>query len=711
MAGTSYSDYNRSLDLDTGIHTSTSLISGDNSSKLLTTSLFCSYPAQSCVYAISSDTRPLPGPVTVSLGNQLMNSSLVNVTCGDGLARLSGITQADIGMKFDAVARVLQSAGNSSNVNITTSCSPDQPGLLVIQPSPEQTSLAIIFSAESNYDETKGTAQDNYSFRADQDPGDVVEQRTAELVASQTYQDLLEDHTKDFSDLMGLFSLNIPDTANSSGLETSELVARYTNQSSDPYLESLLFDYSRYLLISSVREGSLPPNLQGLWTESLVPAWDGSYVTDINLQMAYWGAEQTGLGGLAQPLFDFMTNTWAPRGTETAQLLYNGSGWVAHAEMNTFGYTGMEEVAMWTNCESVSSFATLTFPYALTKLSITPDPASVAWLMQHVFDHYDYSRNVTWLAESGYPLLKSIASFWVSQLQEDLFFNDGTLVVNPCNSPEHGPTTFGCTHYGQVIHQVFEAVLSTASLVSDADTAFLDQVGSALARLDTGIHIDNENSTDTIPGVLREWKVPDSYLYNVYPVHRHISHLVGWFPGYSISSFAGGYTNATLQKAVRASLIARGDGTDLDGDGGNYGWPKVWRGACWARLNDSAKAYEELQLSISNNLAPNLLSMYGYKSPPFQIDMNYGWAGNVLSMLVVDLPLASAVTENISTRTVVLGPAIPAAWGGGSIKGLRIRGGMVVDIEWDDQGVVTQKQVVSGATTGVRFVNVDGQEL
>lgn len=351
--------------------------------------------------------------------------------------------------------------------------------------------------------------------------------------------------------------------------------------------------------------------------------------------------------------------------------------------------------------------------------------------MQHVFDHYDYSRNLTWLAERGYPLLEAVASFWVSQLQEDLFFNDGTLVVNPCNSPEHGPTTFGCTHYGQVIHQVFEAVLSTAPLLlaspdknHTVDTALLEQVASALARLDTGIHIDpgdpedDPESSSTTPapggtaGALREWKVPDAYLYNVYPVHRHISHLVGWFPGYALSGFAGGYgTNATLQAAVRASLVARGDGTDLDGDGGDYGWPKVWRGACWARLNDSARAYGELRLSVVHNVAPNLLSMYGGgKSAPFQIDMNFGWAGNVLSMLVVDLPLAQAQAQK-TTRTVVLGPAIPAAWGGGSVKGLRIRGGLVVDFGWDGRGVVTRNEVVSGNAADVRFVNVEGQAL
>lgn len=328
-------------------------------------------------------------------------------------------------------------------------------------------------------------------------------------------------------------------------------------------------------------------------------------------------------------------------------------------------------------------------------------------MMLHVFDHWDYDRNVTWLTETGYPLLKGVASFWISQLQEDRFFNDSTLVVNPCNSAEQGPTTFGCTHYQQLIHQLFEAVLSTASLASESDTGFLTLVSNALSSLDTGIHIDPDTTYGT--GVLKEWKVPDSYLFNVYPQHRHISHLVGWYPGNTISGFSDGYSNTTLQEAVRASLIARGDGTSADGNGGNYGWPKVWRGACWARLNDSSKAHEELQLTLLNNVAPNLLSMYSGKNPPFQIDMNFGWAGNVLSMLVVDLPLPSGRGEEM--RTVVLGPAIPSAWGGGNVEGLRVRGGIVVDFEWDADGLVTSKSIVGGEADKVRFVNVQGQVL
>lgn len=328
-------------------------------------------------------------------------------------------------------------------------------------------------------------------------------------------------------------------------------------------------------------------------------------------------------------------------------------------------------------------------------------------MMLHVFDHYDYTYgDLSWLTETGYPLLKGVATFWLSQLQPDTFYNDGTLVVNPCNSPEQGPTTFGCTHYQQLIHQILDHVLTLAPIVSDTDTVFLSAVTSSLEALDKGIHVDSET------GVLKEWKVPGSYLYNVYPKHRHLSHLVGWYPGSTLSSLAGGYgTNTALQSAVRAALDERGDGTDADTGGtGNYGWPKAWRGACWARLNDTGKAYRELRLAARENLAGNLLSMYAGADPPFQIDMNFGFAGNVLAMLAVDLPAAAGGRGTGEAGTVVLGPAIPEAWGGGSVTGLRLRGGGSVGFEWDEMGVVTAARV-SGSSTEVKVVNKEGSVL
>lgn len=333
--GNDYEYYNRTLNLENGVHTATWASNGTS----FTTSVFCSYPAQSCVYSLAS-SQTIPD-VTISLVNELMEPGLVNQTCGQGYARLTGITQASIGMKFDAIARV--------SGNVSTSCSANG-GLLTVPSTPGQTSVTIVFSAESDYDQTKGNAEDDYSFRG-ADPSAIVEDRITSA-ASSKYETLLSDHVEDYASLMAVFMLNLPDTANSSALETADLVSRYTTGNSDPFLESLMLDYSRHLLVSSSREGSLPANLAGRWTEQLSPAWSGDYHANINLQMNYWGADQTGLGSVSKPLFAYMADTWAPRGSETAKLLYNGSGWVVHDEMNTFGYTGMKNDAQWANCES-----------------------------------------------------------------------------------------------------------------------------------------------------------------------------------------------------------------------------------------------------------------------------------------------------------------------------------------------------------------------
>lgn len=181
---------------------------------------------------------------------------------------------------------------------------------------------------------------------------------------------------------------------------------------------------------------------------------------------------------------------------------------------------------------------------------------------------------------------------------------------------------------------------------------------------------------------------------------------MGWYPGSAVSGFLGGYANSTIQEAVTTSLWSRGIGTGPDADAG---WEKVWRSACWARLNNTDRAYFELKYAIDVNFAGNGLSMYSETSPPFQIDANYGLVGAMLSMLVVDLQISN---DDKKTHTVVLGPAIPASWAGGSVKGLRLRYGGTVDFSWDDEGVVN-KATVTGAkrTRGLSILNKNGKVL
>lgn len=656
--------YTRRLDLVDAVHTTRFLANGDG----FETNVFCSFPDQVCVYAIQSSTQ-LP-TLEVRLGNELVAQELQNVACKQDYVRLRGVTQMGPpnGMQYDSIARLLSSSG------VTTSCI-NSTGALSVVPNNGTRSLAIVVGAGTDYDAKKGTAEFGYSFRGE-DPGPEVE-RTTLAAAAKTLNELRSSHIEDFNSLAGRFELVLPDSSNSTQVPTSQLIARYeTNHAAgDPYLENILFDYATYMFISSSRPGSLPPNLQGRWSESLSPAWSSDYHANINLQMNHWTADQTGLTDLQSPLWDYMADTWVPRGSETAELLYAAPGWVVHDEINIFGHTGMKNDAGWANY-----------------------PAAAAWMMQHVFDHWDYSRDTKWLASQGYPMLKGIAQFWLSQLQLDTFSEDGTLVVNPCNSPEHGPTTFGCAHYQQLVHQVFEAVLSVSVSASEVDTTFISNVTSTIPRLDKGLHVGSF-------GQIKEWKLPSSFGYEVEnDTHRHLSELVGWYPGYSLSSFQNGYTNATIQSAVREKLYSRGNGTGADA---NAGWEKVWRSACWARLNDTERAYFELRYAIDVNFAGNGLSMYSAADAPFQIDANFGIAGAMLSMLIVDLPGRFGDED---TRTVVLGPAIPAAWAGGHVKGLRLRGGGSVDFGWDEDGTVNSAKL-NGKTMHVRVVNKIGAVL
>jgi alpha-L-fucosidase 2 len=662
-------NYTRTLDLSNGIHTTSFSLNGSH----IETEAFCSFPDQVCVYTVRS-SNGLPA-VEVRLDNELVDPELRNATCvsgngtESGYLRLGGVTELGPpeGMRYDAIARV------ASGSNVNTRCD-SSTNLLTIASGNGTNSVTIVLGAETNYDAKKGTPESDYSFRGE-DPGPAVEATTSNA-ATKTLSGLLKRHIDDFTSLTGRFTLSLPDPLKSSQTPTSEVIARYNanNTAGDPYIENLLFDYAQYLFISSSRPGSLPPNLQGRWSEGLWAAWSADYHANINLQMNHWTADQTGLTDLQSPLWDYMTDNWVPRGSETAELLYGAPGWVVHNEMNIFGHTGMKSGAEWANY-----------------------PASAAWMMQHVFDHWDYSRDEAWLRDQGYPLMKGVAEFWLSQLQEDIFNDDGSLVVNPCNSPEHGPTTFGCAHYQQLVHQVFEAVLSTTTIVGESDTAFIGNVTDSLQRLDKGFHVGSW-------GQIKEWKLPEEPygLEFINDTHRHLSELVGWYPGYSLSSFLDGYTNSTVQDAIRQKLYSRGNGNGQDA---NAGWAKVWRSACWARLNDTDQAYYELRYAIEQNFAGNGFSMYSGIETPFQIDANFGFGGAVLSMLVTDMPTAAGGEED--GKTVVLGPAIPTSWSGGSVKGLRLRGGGIVDFGWDPNGVVKDVKTY-GKLEGLTLVNKEG---
>jgi alpha-L-fucosidase 2 len=318
------SNYTRSLDLSTGIHTTTySTAQGS-----YTTTVYCSYPAQVCVYNLDS-TADLSN-VTIYFDQLVEQTALWNTSCDSDYARLQGITQTGPprGMSYDTLARS----------SIPGTCDPST-GRLVINPS-KSSSLTIVIGAGTDFDATKGTATTKYTFKG-KSPAEFVEKITS-AAKSQSESDLRAAHIEDYGHLIGAFTLDLPDTQGSDGTELSELITNYNANKTDgdPYLEKLLFDYGRHLFVSSSRDNSLPPNLQGVWSPTENAAWGGDYHANINLQMNLWGAEETGLGALTVSVFNYMEKNWMPRGAETAELLYGGRGWVTHNEMNIFGHTG-----------------------------------------------------------------------------------------------------------------------------------------------------------------------------------------------------------------------------------------------------------------------------------------------------------------------------------------------------------------------------------
>lgn len=273
------SAYRRELSLDTGVHTTT-YTSDDQD---YTISAYCSYPDDVCVYSVSS-SHALP-TIDVSLEQLQEDTSLITMSCSKGQVKLRGTTLVDdgfsphLGMTYDVRARVV---GNG----LVSACK----GNVLHFPESEKKQLILVLAAGTNYNESNGDADHNYSFRG-ADPGQHV-QDTIAKAAAKSLTELMSAHTDDYAALAGAFVLDLPDTADSASLQTSELIARYINPNSsttgDPYLESLMFDYGRHLYICSGRDNSLPPNLQGRWATTLTNAWSADYHSNINLQMNHW---------------------------------------------------------------------------------------------------------------------------------------------------------------------------------------------------------------------------------------------------------------------------------------------------------------------------------------------------------------------------------------------------------------------------------------
>jgi alpha-L-fucosidase 2 len=552
-----HKDYRRELDISRAVHTVTYTSEGIDYRR----EYFSSNPAGVMVFRFSAKQ---PGSYTGRI--VLSDAHGAQIRCEGN--RITAVGSLD-GHGYDGDRKHTLYLDYEAQVQVNYeggTLTADEEGLTFTNCD----ALTILLAAGTNYVNVR-----NKGWTGEHPHARITAQRDA--AASQSYAKLRDTHIQDYQGLFDRVSLNVGDTpAAVLRLPTNKRMDGYRDgkAGTDPDLEELMFQYARYLMISSSRPGCMPANLQGLWNQSNTPPWRSDYHSDVNIEMNYWFVDQANLSECFLPLAEWVYSIRGVRKDET-RAVFGTRGWLTHAENGIFGGSTWK----WSKGDS-------------------------AWIAQNLWDHYAFTLDEEYLRTRAYPIMKELCEFWEDNLKE---LEDGTLVSPDGFSPEHGPEEEdGVSFDQQLVWDLFTNFIEASELL-DEDKAFREKVASMKGRL-LGPKIGKW-------GQLQEWMVDRD---DPNDKHRHLSHLIAVHPGRQISPS----TTPKLAAAARVSMNARGDGAT--------GWSKAWKINIWARLHDGDRAHKLLSEMMAGNVYDNLFDTH----PPFQIDGNFGYASGLCEMLV-----------------------------------------------------------------------------